>query len=611
MKFKLLALSALLATCSIAKSQELRSGLIPALAPFYHGVASGDPLSDRVILWTRVTPDSTVNLGDSIFVKWRIATDTSMSNVVNSGSGYTDDFQDWTFKVDATGLLPDQCYYYDFEALNKYSIRGRTFTAPTGDVDSLRFAVVSCSNYEHGYFNAYRRLLQRNDFSVVLHLGDYIYEYEAGGYSAGIGGRDNEPTTEIISLDDYRVRHSHYKLDDDLRNLHQQYPFITIWDDHESANDAYFDGAENHDIATEGAWASRKMSSQQAYHEWMPIRSNPVNESIYRSFSFGDLVNFYMCDTRLEARTEQGVGSNDSTRRLLGNTQFNWLTNQLDSSTARWNVMGQQVMIAPLEIFGSAANEDQWDGYDWERNELMNYVVGSGVDNFVVLTGDIHTSWANDIPGSGYDSGTGAGSMGVEFVVTSVTSPGFPFSVSPSVIQWENDHMKYIELTEHGYMILDVNKQRAQADWYYVTDITSQSFSEFYGDGWYVNDGERFVQQASGFSQASPGYNCAYAPLLPLPVGLEEASDQIAVFGAYPNPFRDEFTVQYYLFQPAPVSLKVVNSTGQLVFSDEVEEATHGLNYMSLDARGLAAGTYHIIISTPEQSVAKTMVKGF
>lgn len=598
-----------IAIVTISQEQTDRSGLIPALKPFYHGVASGDPLSDRVILWTRVTPDSTVSSSDSIQVNWRVATDTAMSTIVASGSGYTNEGKDWTFKVDASGLSPDGCYYYDFYALNRYSIAGRTFTTPVGDVDSLRFAVVSCSNYEHGYFNAYARLVQRNDFSAVLHLGDYIYEYGAGGYSANIAGRDNEPVNEIITLTDYRVRHSHYKLDNDLRSLHQQYPFITVWDDHESANDSYKDGAENHTEGAEGLWVDRKAYSQQAYHEWMPIRTVPGSGSIYRSIEYGDLAKFYFCDTRLEGRTEQSAGSNDSTRTILGSTQYSWLTNELDNSTAQWNILGQQVMMAPLELFGSPLNNDQWDGYNWERTQLQNHIINNSIDNFVVLTGDIHTSWANDLPGSGYDASTGSGSVGVEFVVTSVTSPGFPFSVPASTIQFENDHMKYIDLTENGYMILDINKQRTQADWYYLTDITTQTTSDYYADGWYVNDGERHLNQASGFSSASLGYNCINAPEdpdVPLSDGIES---EIAVFGVYPNPFNDQFVVQYYLFENTQVRMSILNSLGQLVYKDEIQTAIKGLNYMNLSASGLESGVYHLILQTINQRVSKSIVK--
>lgn len=609
MKFQIVIILLVVASTARSQGNYNRSSLIPALAPFYHGVASGDPLSDRVILWTRVTPDSTVFSTDSIQVNWRVATDTAMSSIVTSGSSFTNAAKDWTFKVDVTGLSADGCYYYDFYALNNYSIIGRTFTAPVGDVDSLRFAVVSCSNYEHGYFNSYARLLQRNDFSAVLHLGDYIYEYETGGYSANISGRENDPANEIISLTDYRVRHSHYKLDNDLRLLHQQYPFITVWDDHESANDSYKDGAENHSEGPEGLWVDRKAYSMQAYHEWMPIRTALGSGSIYRTIEYGDLIKFYMCDTRLEGRTEQAAGSNDSTRSILGSTQFNWLTNELDNSSSQWNILGQQVMMAPLELFGSPLNNDQWDGYDWERNKLYDHILSNSIDNFIVLTGDIHTSWANDLPGSGYDASTGAGSVGVEFVVTSITSPGFPLAVPSSTIQLENDHMQFINLTEHGYMILDVNKQRTQADWYYFTDITVPSTSDYFGDGWYVNDSERHLNQASGLSVSANGYNCYNAPVVPVSTFSNNRLTDIAVFGVYPNPFNQEFTVQYYLFHETPISINVVNSIGQVVYQDDEINASKGLNYMNLSTSGLESGSYQLIIYSEYQRVSKLLIK--
>ena len=426
MKFFTSFLSLTIFISSFSQSHSPRKSLNPLLYPFFHGVASGDPISDAVILWTRFTDDTLSN--DSVEINWRIATDTSMSNVVNSGNGYAHLNNDWTFKVDASGLSPDTWYYYDFESLGYHSIRGRTKTAPTGDNDSARFAVVSCSNYEHGYFNAYRYLRNRNDFDAVLHLGDYIYEYEAGGYSAGIVDRENEPTNEIISLEDYRLRYSHYRLDDDLRALHQQYPFINVWDDHESANDSYVDGAQNHSPGTEGLWSDRKSNATQAYHEWLPIRSPvPGDLQIYRKINYGDLMTLYMLDTRLQGRSEQGGSSSDPNRTILGQTQFSWLTNELKSSTSKWNVLGQQVMIAPLEVFGAALNDDQWDGYDYERNRLYDSIINNTVNNIVVLTGDIHTSWVNDIPLSNYDASNCTGSIGVEYVVTSVTSPGLGF----------------------------------------------------------------------------------------------------------------------------------------------------------------------------------------
>lgn len=586
-----------------------------SLKPFYHGVASGDPTDSSVILWTRVTPD-TIN-SNPISVSWRIATDTGMTSVVASGNTQTDLNKDLTVKVDVKNLQSNTCYYYDFSTLGFNSIRGRTKTAPKGDTDSLRFAVVSCSNYEHGYFNAYRKITQRNDVDAIIHLGDYIYEYETGGYSANISGRSNDPLNEIISLTDYRLRYSHYRLDEDLMRLHQQYPFITIWDDHESANDSYMDGAENHDTGNEGSWYTRKSNAKKAYFEWMPVREKGgADSSIYRKFSYGDLFNLYMLDTRLEGRVEQ-VGAtspliNDPSRTLLGSTQYNWLVNELTSSTTKWNVLGQQVMIAPLKIAGIPVNTDQWDGYPIERNNLLNAAMINGVDNLVVLTGDIHTSWANDIPLGNYNPSTGANSAGVEFVVTSITSAGFPFSVGAGLIQSANPHMKWIDLTKHGYLILDVNKQRVQGDWYFMDDVTTITDNETLGNAFYTNDGERFLRQASLPSQGN-GLACIQAPLNPLTftVGVaENKKDDLTFFGSYPNPANNEITLQFSLNNiNSKIDLRIIDILGKEVYYLSNNNFKAGVNYMKLNISALPKGTYIIVLQSESSVKTQKIIK--
>lgn len=581
------------------------------LKPFYHGVASGDPTDNAIIIWTRVTPDSINN--NPVAVSWRMATDTGMTNIVASGNTTTDIVKDFTVKVDVTGLTPYTCYYYDFNALGFNSVRGRTKTAPQGDIDSLRFAVVSCSNYEHGYFNVYRKITERNDVEAVIHLGDYIYEYETGGYTANVSGRTNMPTNEIITLSDYRLRYSHYKLDEDLMRLHQQQPFITIWDDHESANDSYTDGAENHDPNTEGQWSSRKSNAKKAYFEWMPMREKGAQDSsIYRKFSYGDLFNMYMLDTRLEGRNEQ-VGAtsssiNDTSRTLLGQTQYNWLVNELTTSQTQWNIIGQQVMIAPLKMAGFTLNPDQWDGYPAERNKLLNQILTNNVDNVVVLTGDIHSSWANDIPLNGYDPNTGANSAGVEFVVTSVTSPGFPISFGTSVIQSSNPHMKWIDLTQHGYLVLDINKQRAQGDWYFVDDVETISNNESLANAFYVNNNERFLRQASLPSQGS-GLSCLMAPLKPLQYSVavnELESEALTLFGIYPNPTTDKITIQFAMQQQENLYIRVLDIYGKEVFNQSSNQFSVGINYIQLDLSDLAAGSY--FVSLQQENSVKTQL---
>jgi alkaline phosphatase D len=495
----------------LTQAQELRSTLKAGQAPFFHGVASGDPLSDRVMLWTKITPPSG-NL-DSIPVYWQIASDVNFTNVVNFGNTLALASSDFTVKLDVCGLQGGTHYYYVFKALGQNSITGRTKTAPAAGGTDARFAVASCSSYEHGYFNAYESMAKRNDLDAIIHLGDYIYEYATGGYSSSIVtgfGRTYQPTNEIITLSEYRIRHSHYKLDDQLQLLHQIHPFITTWDDHETANDAYKDGAQNHSSGSEGSWIDRKISGAQAYKEYMPIRNPDPNDDIkiWRSLRYGNLLDLIVLDSRLWARDEQNLGqTNSNNRNLLGNDQFTWLENRLSDNTTQWKIICQQVMMAPLEILGAAVNADQWDGYNKDRNRLINYIEGNNIQNPVVLTGDIHTSWINNVPGNATTTAA------VEFVVTSVTSPGLDVievalgqlpqfllnafgGLATGVITGLNPHMQHVNLEDHGYMVFTVNQNRAQGDFVYlereVIDTTNEA-----GVSYFTNTGVSNMIQAA------------------------------------------------------------------------------------------------------------------
>jgi len=607
-KITSITLLLLLAFNYFGQSEESREKLDADLYPFYHGVASGDPLSDAVIIWTRFTDDTLS--ADSVRVDWRIATDTNMTNVVNSGHGYTSENVDWTFKIDAMGLQPNTYYFYDFEAQNRHSIIGRTKTAPVGDVDSVRFALVSCSNWQHGYFNAYRHLKNRNDFDVILHLGDYIYEYEEGGFSANMTDRVHEPTHENITLEDYRLRYSQYHLDNDLRDLHQQFPFVLIWDDHESANDSYKDGADNHS-SSEGAWADRKNGSTQAYHEWLPIRSPDMTNTlkIYRKFQWGDLIDLHMLDTRIIARTEQSSNYSDPTKELLGTDQFNWLTSNLKNSTARWNILGNQVMISPLKAFGAVVNKDQWDGYTYERDKLYDSIIANNINNLVVLTGDIHTSWVNDIPLSGYDASGCQNSLGVEFVVTSVTSTSFNLPVSRTLIKFSNPHIQYVDITKRGYMILDVSKTKIQGDYYYMNDVEDIAGGEYFGDAYFVNDNEKCANQASGPTSRPMSSQHYYAPKYPIDYHVGIESEEMIVLGAYPNPTRKEVTAQIYLQKQETVKLQLLDLGGRIVLEKELSATNIGANYISLNLERFKAGAYSLLINTTSKQITKTIIK--
>ena len=606
-----LILLALLPTLSSAQGlppmDPIRSNLDSTLAPFYHGVASGDPEADRVMIWTRVTTEE-----PSIDVLWRVALDTAMTDVVASGVVPTDASRDFTVRVDVSGLQPFTFYFYEFESEGLRSIRGRTRTLPNGNgVDSLRFAVVSCSNYTHGYFNAYNRITARNDVFAVIHLGDYIYEYGDGEFG---NARTLDPAYEILTLADYRMRHSHYKLDADLMRLHQQYPFFSVWDDHETANDAWMDGAENHD-AGEGDWFQRKSAGIQAYAEWMPLRLPDPQDTarIYRRFEFGDLISLHMLDTRLIGREQQdGVNNNTPERTLLGTQQYDWLTDGMSASNARWQLLGQQVMVAPLRAFGVPVNADQWDGYPAERGRLYDHVISNNIRNLVVLTGDIHTSWGNDLPRSGYVANTGLNSAGVEFVTTSITSTSFNIPIPPTLIQILNDHIKYVDLTRRGYLIMDVNQQRVQGDWFYVNTVDQPSTTETFGTARQSLDQSRRLTTASGPSLASASMVGVQAPLPPrvdLTVGVQTPAKDVLLVGAFPNPFLDHVDIQYFARGGAEVVAQLFDGSGRLLQERSLGSPQAGVHRHRMYTPGLGTGTYVLRMVSGGVAMSSRLIK--
>ncbi|SRR6056297_137184 len=510
-------------------------------ADFRHGVASGDPLTDRVILWTRLTPES----DGLVRVSWEVSTDAGFSNIVASGDGTTSAEVDYTVKVDVEGLQPGAGYYYRFASDDRLSPVGRTRTLPTGSVMAASFAVVSCSNYPAGFFNVYREVAEQ-ELDAVLHLGDYLYEYAPGGYASANAeayGRVVQPANELFSLADYRTRYAQYRTDEDLQAAHGRHPFITVWDDHEIANDAWREGAENHNPETEGDYAARKMAAIQAWYEWQPVRPpGDINDVIYRRFQYADLLDLLMLDTRIIGRDKQFVypdfttggmidvaaaraGYGDSNRTLLGEEQLGWLREQLAQSSARWQVLGQQVLSGryhlPAPILealdpslsgddpiaqGTAAvlaavaakntpeesrtpeqqalldsaipyNLDAWDGYEYERDQLLAYAIDVDA-KLVMLAGDTHNAWSSQLT-------TPDGRIaGVEFGCASVSSPGFDSVLgleasalfSPLVVTLVDD-LKRVNLVDRGYLHLRFTPDTVEADHRFVSTIQSRDYT--------------------------------------------------------------------------------------------------------------------------------------
>jgi len=504
---------------------------------FAHGVASGDPLADRVMLWTRVTPPA--DFSAEIPVQWEVASDAAFASIVARGEVRTSAARDYTVKVDATGLKPATAYHYRFKAFEATSPTGRTRTLPTGSVAQVKLAVFSCANYPAGYFNVYADAARRGDLDATVHLGDYLYEYGQGGYASGNAAalsRLSQPANEILSLADYRTRHAQYRTDADLQALHAAAPMIAVWDDHEIANDTWMNGAENHQAA-EGSFAARKAVALQAYHEWMPTR-NAQPDVIYRSFAFGNLLALHMLDTRVVGRDTQvdyaaffkpggfdaagftaAVGN--PARQLLGTAQTQWLQQQMAASSATWQMLGQQVLMGRMNIPapilmetlqpGSGVtvsryaaivakartapatltpeeqailaqpsipyNLDAWDGYQAARETVLGMARAMN-KNLVVLAGDTHNAWASEL------NDMNGNPVGVEFATSSVSSPGFeeylpnenPATLSAALLQLV-EPLKYCDTARRGYMVVTATATECRAQWVYVSTITSRQFT--------------------------------------------------------------------------------------------------------------------------------------
>ena len=497
---------------------------------FGYGVASGDPTADSLIIWTRATPPGTPvatpgsGLGRPLEVHWEVARDSRFRHVVRHGSVHTSPKSDHTVKIDVDGLSTYTAYWYRFRAHGETSAVGRTRTAPADPrrVHALRFALVSCSNYTGGYFGPYRGLAQRDDLDFVLHVGDYIYEYGNGADRYGpkelVGKRDSQPATETITLQGYRLRHALHKADPDLQHAHRVHPFITIFDDHEVANNTWNTGAENHTPGVEGDFLTRRARAYQAYMEWMPFRLPEQHRvahqgtRFFRRFDFGGLADLSVLETRqnrsrqidVAGFTKSGGGFipsgipsvdaqlKDPKRHLPEPEQLTWLQDGLQQHK-RWHLIGNQVIFTPVRFPGAALgapasvtllNSDQWDGYQADQAQLIAHLAAQShrSGDAVVLTGDIHSSWAMDIPAD--RSTTTYRPAGVEFVCPSVTSDGFyetfrasaptapPATVVGTVeaaaagVKATNPWVKYLDGVGHGYVVLDVTPDRVQADFY-------------------------------------------------------------------------------------------------------------------------------------------------
>ena len=501
-------------------------------ARFDHGVASGDPSADGAILWTRATPVA-AEAADTIALTWHIA-ETADGNVVRSGRVEARAVRDFTAKVEASGLQPGRTYHYWFETSDRTrSPSGQFRTLPKGRVTDIVMAVVSCQLYAGGLFNAYDVIGKLDRLDVVLHLGDYIYEYGIDGYGSNIGkaiGRLVEPRHEIVSLADYRMRHAQVKRDADMQAAHARAAFICVWDDHEVANDDWMHGAENHDPKTEGDWNARKAAAMQAYFEWMPIRDPKPGQpwaAINRSFEFGDLATLVMVETRLLARSEQVAAKGEVVtpadytammtararpdRELLGPAQLGWVEKTMAASVSSgkpWQVLGNQVVMAKVagpdferqlgpdryaatlaklpamwreRLIASMAsyraglpfNFDSWDGYPPARERLYK-AFQRARSRPIVLSGDSHAGWANDL----HDD---AGKLvAVEFGCTAITSPSYGSllpGIGSLIVEANPREVRYCDQDGKGFTLLTLTPDAAVADFITVSTVLAKPFT--------------------------------------------------------------------------------------------------------------------------------------
>jgi alkaline phosphatase D len=479
--------------------------------PFTLGIASGDPLPDGVVLWTRLAPDPLNGGGMSPHpfpVQWEVSLDPDFKKVVQRGTELSKPQLGHSVHVEVNGLHSSTWYYYRFKAGSEMSPVGRTKTAPAlhSQVDNLTFAFASCQNWPTGYFTAYQHMA-KDDLDLVIHLGDYIYE----GRHNSSGVRPIEQDfPEIYTIDDYRNRYALYKLDSDLQAAHANFPWLVTLDDHEVDNNWAGDVPQDPEKQSKEDFLRRRAIAFQAYYEHMPLRRtsfpNGSSAQIYRRLSFGNLVDFSLLDTR-QYRSDQANGdgwdsptpeSMDPSRTLLGEKQERWLLDGLSASQAKWKVLAQQVFFARRDgAFGpekESYSMDAWDGYPVARQRVLNFLEEKNISNTVVLTGDVHSSWANEVKANFDDKNSK--NVAVEFVGTSITSGGDGSDVNSNTAQTlqENPHIKFFS-NQRGYVRCKLTQQKWQTDYLVVPYVSRPGAPIETRTSFIVEDGTSSLQQ--------------------------------------------------------------------------------------------------------------------
>lgn len=484
------------------------SAALPACEPtpmptpsdrFAWGVASGDPTTRSVILWTRVAVREAEELEVEVFA------DVTLRERVVHELALAEPERDGCVKVDVEGLTPGQTYYYRFRFGEEVSALGRTRTLPEGSTEQLRLAVLTCSNYASGYFHAYRRVAERADLFAIVHLGDTIYEYADGEYGAL---RPLDPPHTAVTLADYRRRHACSRRDADAQEALRQHPFLVIWDDHEFANNAHREGAQAHDPLFDGDWGARVQAARRAFFEWMPVRDEVHLE---RALVFGDLARLVLLDTRMDDRDPPPIDADDwfrTDRRIVSDRQEQWVAQALARDDLHFTVLANQVVFAPFPVQN---NVDAWDGYPAQRDRLLA-AIARAPSPVIVLTGDTHASLAFDLPGPGYDARTQAGAVGVEWGTSAVSSPTLASDPREAerVYLAHTPHLRFTEQEHGGWVLLDLTPSRARAEFWLLDDVTrTDGGAEVLARAFEMRSGDRACRDADPapsalFAEAPP-----------------------------------------------------------------------------------------------------------
>lgn len=487
------------------------------MSVFSHGLASGDPDTDRAVIWTRVDNDSAADR----LLRWTVSRDADLRDVVAAGEASPRAEDDFTVRVDVDGLEPDTHYWYAFEADGDRSPIGRLRTLPGAEVDHLRFAVVSCAKYNAGFFNGYARIAERDDLNFVLHLGDYIYEASqtppASQTPGADIGRPFDPLHECVSLDDYRRRYAQYRADPDTQALHHAHALLSTLDDHEFADGAWRGGADEHKPERDGPWEVRRAAAFQARREWLPGRPPDPGQldRVYRSLAIGNLANLFLIDTRsLRDQPVAGGEMKDPARTQLGAEQRDWLFAGLERSRAAWTILANSSVLgrtwAPgiseelrpglraLKLIGAdgGPDPDQWDGYPHEREQLLARLDGH---NAFVLSGDIHVAMAMQLARDSEPERP----VATEFVTSSLTSQNLDdktgWGYRTQSIAAEKKLMellpniRFCDMDSHGYIVVDVNTERLRVEWWFVEGVLERTPRERLGAAMEVRAGSQEI----------------------------------------------------------------------------------------------------------------------